>query len=214
MSGHGSKRTVGALPDTAVESPYVPVALTWLVWSLFATSIAALLARARFGGSWEVPGVIVIDGLTVLMWVVVAFFSGVVHSYSRRYMANSTHETSFFLTVFGFTVVVMGLVAADHLALFGFLWLSMGLSMAKLVGTVRGWKQSQAAARIARRYFLASSALLGVALTALWWATGATTVSGIEAAGDTLGGPVWLLAGAALVLAAMIQSALVPFHGW
>jgi NAD(P)H-quinone oxidoreductase subunit 5 len=214
MPGHSPKKTVGTLPDTTVESPYVPVALTWLVWSLFAASIAVLAARVQFGGTWAIPGVVAIDGLTVLMWVVVTFFSGVVHSYSRRYMAGSTHETSFFVTVFGFTVVVMGLVAADHIALFGLLWLSMGLLMAKLVGTVRGWKQAQAAAGVARRYFLASSALLGVALTALWWSTGATTVSGIEAAADTLGGPVWLVAAGALVLAAMIQSSLIPFHHW
>jgi NAD(P)H-quinone oxidoreductase subunit 5 len=214
MSGHSQKITVGALPDTVVESPYVPVALAWLAWALFAASVVALGARVQFGGIWTVPGVIAIDGLTVLMWVVVTFLSGVVHSYSRRYMTGSSHETSFFVAVFGFTLVVMGLVAADHVALFGLLWLSMGLLMAKLVGTVRGWKQAQAAAKVAHRYFLASSALLAVALTALWWVTGVSTVSGLEAAAGTLGGPVWLVAAGALVLAAMVQCALVPFHGW
>lgn len=214
MAGHSSKTTVGALPDTTAESPYVPVALTWLVWSLFAASVAGLIARVRIGGAWEIPGVIAIDGLTVLMWVVVTFFSGIVHSYSRRYVAGSTHETKFFATTFGFTVIVMGLVAADHVALFGLLWLAMGLLMAELIGTVSGWDQAQAAATVARKHFFASSALLGVALTALWSATGATTVSGIAAAADTLGGPVWLMAAGALVLAAMMQSALIPFHNW
>jgi NAD(P)H-quinone oxidoreductase subunit 5 len=212
MAGHSSKQTVGGLPDTAAASSLVPVALTWLVWSLFAASVAALLGRLQFGG-WALPGVVAVDGLTVLLWVVVTFFSGIVHSYSRRYMAGSAHEATFFGGVFAFTLVVMGLVAADHIALFGGLWLAMGLVMAELVGTVDDWPQAQAAASVARRYFLASSALLGVALTALWWATGATTISGIAAA-DGLGGPVWLVAAVALVLAAMIQSALVPFHGW
>ncbi|MFD1569760.1 proton-conducting transporter membrane subunit [Halorubrum laminariae] len=214
MSGHSSKPTVGALPDTTVESPFVPAVLTWLVWSLFAASVAVLVARVRIDGAWEIPGVIAVDGLTVLLWVVVTFFSGIVHSYSRRYMAGSTHETRFFCNVFGFTAAVMGLVAADHIALFALLWLAMGLVMANLIGTVDGWRQARAAARVARRYFLASSALLGVALTALWWTTGATSISGIVAAADGLGGPVWLVGVAALVLAAMIQSALVPFHGW
>ncbi|WP_276272493.1 proton-conducting transporter membrane subunit [Haloarcula litorea] len=214
MSGRTSQTTVGALPDTAAESPLVPVALTWLVWSLFAASIAALVTRVQFGGTWSIPGLVAIDGLTVLMWVVVTFFSGIVHSYSRRYMAGSAHESGFFLTVFGFTVTVMGLVAADNLALFGCLWLAMGLLMANLVGIVGEWKQAQAAAAVARKYFLASSALLGVALTGLWLATGATTVSGVAAAAETLGGPMWVVAAGALVLAAMIQSALVPFHRW
>ena len=214
MSGHDSTTTVGSLPDTTVESPFVPAALTWLVWSLLTASIATLAARVQAEGAWGIPGVAIIDGLTVLMWVVVTFFSGVVHSYSRRYMAGTTHETAFFVTMFGFTVTVMGLVAADHVALFGLLWLAMGLLMAKLIGIVSGWEQAKAAAAVARRYFLASSVLLGVALAGLWWATGATTVSGVDAAADTLGGPVWLVAASALVLAAMIQSALVPFHSW
>jgi NAD(P)H-quinone oxidoreductase subunit 5 len=214
MSERTSKTTVGALPGTTVESPFVPVALTWLVWVLFSASIAVLAVRIQFGGTWEIPGLVAVDGLTILMWIVVTFLSGIVHSYSRRYMAGSSYETDFFVAVFGFTVVVMGLVAADHIALFGLLWLTMGLLMAKLIGIVSGWEQARAAATVARKYFLASSALLGVALTTLWWATGATTVSGIAAATETLGGPAWLVAAGTLVLAAMIQSALVPFHGW
>jgi NAD(P)H-quinone oxidoreductase subunit 5 len=214
MSGRNSPTTVGSLPDTTVESPLVPVALTWLVWSMFAASVAVLAVRLRTEFAWELPGVVAVDGLTVLMWVVVAFFSGIVHSYSRRYMAGSYVETRFFATVFGFTVAVMGLVAADHLALFGALWLAMGLLMAKLIGIVGGWDQARAAAEVARRYFLASSALLAGALTALWWATGATTISGITATAESVAGPVWLVAAGALVLAAMIQSALIPFHGW
>jgi NAD(P)H-quinone oxidoreductase subunit 5 len=214
MSGQNSTTTVGPLPDTTADSPLVPVALTWLVWTMFATSVATLVARLRFEGAWELPGVAAVDGLTVLLWVVVTFFSGIVHSYSRRYMDGNAHETRFFATVFGFTVTAMALVAADHLALFGALWLAMGLLMAELVGTIEGWKQARAAAKVARNYFVASSALLGVALGTLWWATGASTVSGIAASTETLGGPLLLVAAGALVVAAMIQSALVPFHGW
>ena len=215
MSGEHSTTTVGSLPDATATSPLASVALTWLVWSLFVASVATLAVYVRTAGaSWAVPGVVAVDGLTVLLWVAVTFFSGIVHSYSRRYMAGTAHETTFFHTVFGFTVVVMGLVTADHVALFGLLWLAMGLLMSRLVGIVDSWTQAQAAARIARTHFLASSALLGVALTALWWATGATTITGIVAATGSLGGPVWLVAAAALVLAAMVQSALVPFHGW
>ncbi|SFR31079.1 MULTISPECIES: proton-conducting transporter transmembrane domain-containing protein [Halorubrum] len=213
MSGRTSKPTVGALREAANASS-APVVLTRLAWALFAASVVALVARLRLDGAWEVPGAVAVDGLTVLLWVVVTFFSGIVHSYSRRYMAGSAHETEFFLGVFGFTLAVMALVAADHLALFWCFWLAMGLLMARLVGTVDGWPQARAAAGVARRHFLASSALLGVALTALWWATGETTISGIAASADGLGGPAWLVAGVALVLAAMIQSALVPFHGW
>jgi NAD(P)H-quinone oxidoreductase subunit 5 len=214
MSGRTQQPTVGPLPEATAASSPVPAALTWLAWSLFAASVAALVARLRLDGAWEIAGLVAVDGLTVLLWVVVTFFSGVVHSYSRRYMAGDADETRFFLLVFGFTVVVMGLAAADHLALFTALWLAMGLAMAELIGLVDGWRQARVAAAVARRHFLASGALLAVAVTTLWWSTGATTVSGVAATADGLGGVTWLVAAAALVLAAMIQSALVPFHGW
>jgi len=213
MSGHSSKPTVGALRETD-ESSSVPAVLTLLAWSLFVASVAALVGRVRLGGAWEVSGAVAVDGLTVLLWVVVTFFSGIVHSYSRRYMAGNAHEMGFFVAVFSFTLAVMALAAADHVALFWLCWLAMGLLMARLVGIVDGWRQARAAGSVARTYFLASSALLGVAVTALWWTTGATTVSGVAANADALGGPAWFVAAAALVLAAMIQSALVPFHGW
>jgi len=215
MSDETQRRTVGALPSgIGQQAPSTPKVLTRAVWLLWGLSLAALVSHAVAGWSPAVGDLVAVDGLTVLMWTVVTFFSGIVHSYSRRYMAGSKHETRFFATVFGFTVVVMALVAANHIALFGALWLAMGLLMASLIGVISGWEQAQAAAAVARKYFLASSALLGVALMALWSTTGATTISGIGAASGTLGGPVWLLAASALILAAMIQSALIPFQGW
>ncbi|MFB6071528.1 MAG: proton-conducting transporter membrane subunit [Halobacterium sp.] len=214
MAGRTPKQTVGALPEAAADAPLVPAALTWLTWTLFAASVGVLAAHLRAAGGWHVPGPFAVDGLTVLMWVVVTFFGGVVQSYSRRYLAGSRHQAGFALTVLAFTLAVAGLVAADHLAVFAVLWLAMGLAMAELVGTVDDWRQARAAASVARKYFLASSALLGVALAALWWASGATTISGVAAAAEGLAGPAWGVAAAALVLAAAIQSALVPFHRW
>jgi len=190
------------------------MALTRLVWALWLVSLGALALRLRSGGTWGLWGVVAVDGLTVTMWVAVTFFSGIVHSYARRYMAGSRTIDRFFVRVFGFTLIVMVLVAADALALFAAAWLAMGLVMAGLIGHVEGWTQAQAAATHARRYFLASSVALAVAFVAVWWATGATTVSGVASVAGTASPTVLLFAAGALLLAAMIQSALVPFHPW
>jgi NAD(P)H-quinone oxidoreductase subunit 5 len=192
----------------------VPAALTRAVWLLWIASLAALVVRLRAGGPLRV-GPLAVDGLTVVMWVTVTFFGGIVLSYSRRYMAGTHAMDGFFARVAAFTLVVMVLVAADSLALFGVAWLAMGLLMAGLIGHAEEWPQAQAAAALSRRYFLASGALLAVALGALWWQTGATTVSGVAAAvGSAPGSDVVLVAAGALVLAAMVQSALVPFQTW
>jgi len=86
--------------------------------------------------------------------------------------------------------------------------------LADLIGHIRGWKQAQAAARRARWSFLGGSALLAAGLTVLALSTEATTISGVLRRLDALS--LWAAVGAGgfMLLAAMIQSALVPFHGW
>ncbi|GAA0643611.1 NADH dehydrogenase [Salarchaeum japonicum] len=154
------------------------------------------------------------DGLTAVVWVAVAFFSGIVHSYSRRYMAGDAAIDRLFALTFGFTLAVMVVAAADHVALFAAAWVAMGLTMAELIGHARGWEQAQAAETLTRRYFLASGGALAGALALLAWATGTTTISGILAHAGTLSPEVAWLAILGLFLAAMIQSALFPFHDW
>ena len=215
MSGGDQSTAVGSPVEAeTTSSARIPLLLTRLVWLLWVGSLGVVTARLLGEGPWAVAGLVVVDGLTVVMWTVVTFFSGIVHSYSRRYLAGSRDIDRFFVSVFGFTLVVMTLVAAEHAVLFGAAWLAMGLVMADLIGYVRGWRQAQTAARVARRYFLASTLFVGVAVGTLWWATGDTTISGLAAAGDAVGPPVQWVAFGALLLAATIQSALVPFHGW
>lgn len=214
MTGQERPTTVGRIENARTPSPAVPRALTRLVWALWLASLGVLAFRIRSAGTWEVASVFRIDGLTVVMWVAVSFFSGIVHSYSRRYMAGSRHRTRFFSRVFAFTAVVGLLVAADSVVLFAAAWLAMGLVMADLIGHVRGWPQARAAARVARRYFLAGSAFLAVSLATLWWHTGETTVSGITSALGTVPSTGVLFAAGTLLAAAMVQSALIPFHTW
>ena len=191
----------------------MPALLTRVVWLLWVGSLGALAVQFR-NGTVELGNVAAVDGLTAVMWVTVTFFSGIVHSYSRRYMAGDPAIERFFGRVFAFTLVVMVLVAAESLLLFAVAWLAMGLVMADLVGHVENWPQAAAAGALARRYFLASSALLAAGLGTLWWATGATTVSGVASAVGTAPSTVVLLAAGALLLSAMVQSALVPFQAW
>ncbi len=214
MTGQSEAKTVGQLPTPERDGSLVATVLTRLVWSLWVASVGVVVVYWLRTPTWEIPGVIAVDGLTVVMWTTVTFFSGIVHSYSRRYMAGSETIDRFFGRVFAFTLVVMVLVAADSLLLFGTAWLVMGLVMADLIGHIDGWPQAQAAGAVARRYFLGSTAFLSVALLALWWETGATTVSGLAASIESGSTTVVLFAAGALLLAAMVQSALLPFHTW
>ncbi len=213
MTGQHQPTTVGQLPTPTTTDSRVAGALTRVVWALWIVSLAVVAVRFGANEAWAVSGLVAVDGLTVVMWASVTFLSGIVHSYSRRYMAGSETVDRFFAAVFAFTLVVMVLVAADSMLLFGLSWLAMGLLMAELIGHVDDWPQARAASTLARRYFLASSVALGGSLAVLWVETGATTISGVAA---NVGKPTTALviAAAGLVLAAMVQSALVPFHTW
>ena len=213
MTGQERTEQVGTLPEASADSGRLPVMVTRLVWLLWVASVGALAGFA-LGRLPELPAPFAVDGLTVVMWVGVTTFSGLVHSYARRYMAGSRDIDRFFGLTGGFTLAVMVLVAADHLALFVGAWLAMGLLMAELIGYARGWSQARTAAGLARRDFLASSGLIAAGLGALWWTTGATSVSGVLGAVDGIPREVTLAVAGLLVLAAMLQSALVPFHTW
>ncbi len=212
MPGEHQTTTVGQLPPQQRRESRVPAALTRLVWLLWIGSLGALALRVVRGDGWTLTGVVVVDGLTVVMWTTATFVSGVVHSYSRRYMAGTPAVDRFFGRTFAFTLAVLVLVAADSVVLFGGAWLAMGLVMSRLIGHDGDWPAARAAAALARRYVLASSALLAVAVVALWWQTGTTTVSGAAAVEEVA--PPVLVAAAAILLAATVQSALVPVHAW
>ena len=214
MTDTDQRRSVGSLPEVGNHSSPLPAALTRLVWAMWIGSLAVVAAFARDTPAWGVDGLVAVDGLTVVMWTVVAFFSGIVHSYARRYLAGNPDKNGFFARIFAFTLAVMVVVAADHIALFVAAWLAMGLLMAALIGHVEGWPQAQAAGRTARRYFVGSTALVALSLTLLWSATDAATITGILDAVGGLSTTTAVLAAGGLVVAAMIQSALIPFHTW
>jgi NAD(P)H-quinone oxidoreductase subunit 5 len=214
MTGDDQPTTVGQLPSPKTGKSSLPALLTRLVWLLWAGSLAVLIAHLWNGANWMAGDFVRIDGLTLVMWVTVTFFSGIIHSYSLRYMAGSRTIDRFFARVFAFTVVVLALVAANNIVLFVAAWLAMGLVMAGLIGHVEGWPQAQIASKKARRYFLSSSGILAIAIGTLWFHTGEATVSGIGASVGSASSLVVLFAASAIVVAAMIQSALLPFHTW
>ena len=191
----------------------VPRVLTWGAWGLF---VLVLLGVGVWGGEgeWTVGSLLRLDGLTQVMALVTTFVSAIVHSFSRRYMAGAHRLRGFYGRLFGLTLIVLGLTAADHLVLFVGLWAAMGWVLADLIGHVRHWPQAQVAAQGARRAFLGGSALLAGAAALLAWQTGAATISGVLASVEGLSTPVVGGAAGLLLLTAMVQSALVPFQGW
>ena len=192
----------------------IPLVSTYATWVAFGLSVAVVAATVWFDLDFSVGPLFRVDGLTLVMWVAVTFFSGIVQSFARRYMAANRELNRFFVGVTLFTATVLTMPAADNVALFLVAWTAMGLVMADLIGHVPGWEEAQAASRLARRYFLAGSTLLAAGVGLLAVRTGATTVTGILDGFGAVARPVALVAAGLLLLAALVQSALLPFHRW
>jgi NAD(P)H-quinone oxidoreductase subunit 5 len=197
---------------TRAASSRLPWLCTRLTWGLFALSLGVLLWPPD--PEWAGDAVLRVDGLTRLLAAVTTFVSGIVHSFARRYMAGAKRLTVFYGRLFGLTLIVLLLTAANHLVLFVAAWTAMGWVLADLIGHVQNWPQARAASRYARTFFLGGSGLLAVALGLLGGRAGTWTIDGVLAVVGTL--PVPVVAGAAVLLlaTAMVQSALVPFHRW
>ncbi len=105
------------------------------------------------------------------------------------------------------------MAVSDHLALY---FVSSCLSHALLVRRMEhksNWKAARASAALAGKNYLLAAFFMGFAFLLLGFETGSWTLRGIlayqEAASSTMILPLVLL-----ILAAMAQSAIWPFHRW
>lgn len=191
----------------------IPAIAEKIVWTLFVVSFGFGVWYAISPRPIRIGDAIAIDGLTAVMWTAVTFFSGIVHSYSRRYMAADPKVNQFFYSLFLITIAVGVMTAANHILIFIISWGAMGWFMSNLIGHAREWSQAQAAGSYARRSFLAGTGLISVSLGLFWQQTGKVTINGIIA---NLGqfSELHATASVLLIIAATLQSSLFPFHKW
>ena len=201
---------------TSIQQPGSLVTRLVIVslWSFFLGSLLALVYVYPDVAEWRLGNILRFNGFTLLIWTTVGFFSAIVGSYAGRYLNGFKFQSKFMMCCLGFTLSVMLLVLADHVALFVLSWCAMGLLMSQLIGIDRDWKEARAAARFTRRYFLLGSLALGIGLAILAYQAKVFTISGLMASVDDL--PVYSLVIAALciIFAAIVQSAIYPFHRW
>ncbi|WP_200340117.1 proton-conducting transporter transmembrane domain-containing protein [Rhodovibrio sodomensis] len=190
----------------------MPVFVTALVWIACAFALAGVTLGLR-GAPLELAG-LRIDALSLTLAVAATLVSGIVHLFALRYMAGERGQARFFGRLGLLTLVVLLLLAADHVVLFAAAWIAMGLLLASLIGHIRDWPQARAAAGRARALFLLGGAALSLGLVVLARAAGTGSIHGILGnAGAIPAGTLWF-AVACFALAAMIQCGLVPFHSW
>ena len=191
-----------------------PKVITVVLWAFFLCSLFGLISFYPNVPEWEYGNLFRMNGFTLLISATVTFFSALVSTYSLRYLYGFRYHDRFMLLCLGFTLSVITLVFSQHLLLFVLSWTVMGLFMARLIGVNREWGEAREALKFTQRYFLSGSLCLATGLLILALQSGQSTISGIQASLGDL--PSWSVFAAALfiIIAAIIQSAIYPFHRW
>ncbi|MVM39148.1 proton-conducting membrane transporter [Spirosoma sp. HMF3257] len=153
-----------------------------------------------------------LDRLSIILMALVIFIGVCVGSFAYRYLKGDTQYRPFFfrLAVLIGSVIIM--VSADHLLLLLIAWcLSNGL-LVRLMIYKKNWKAAKAAGLLATKNFVWGAIWVASAFVLFYTATGETSIQALVHQ-PTLSSTT-LLALGLLLMGAMTQSAIWPFHRW
>ncbi len=199
---------------SATKQSIVSTLVTSLLWLLFISNLIYLIFNFMSMPEWTLGSLLRINGFTILIWTMVAFFSAIVSSYASNYLKGFRFHSRFMMLCLGFTLSVMLLVMSNHIMLFLFSWLIMGFIMSRLIGVDRTWGEAREASKFTQKYFLTGALFLSAGLLLLVWTSGEFTISGLSSVVATMQ-PIILIPSALFIIAAaIVQSAIYPFHRW
>lgn len=200
--------------NTANHSSAISKFVAIFIWLLFFSNLAFLILNFKTIPTLEFAGILHLNGFTILIWTTVTFFSAVVSSYASNYLKGFKYQSQFMLYCLGFTFTVLLLVCSDNVLLLLFSWMLMGVFMSKLIGIDARWGEARSAARYALSFFLTGTLLLSIGLLLLAFYSGVFRIYELPKVIFDL--PLYITIPAALcvIMAAIVQSAMYPFHKW
>jgi NAD(P)H-quinone oxidoreductase subunit 5 len=188
--------------------------ITYVLWLMFISNLGYIVLNVPNMPSWEYGNILRINGFTILIWTVVTFFSALIASYGKNYLKGFQYHNKFSVLCFGFTLSIVTFVMSNHISLLLITWLLMSIFMSRIIGVDSNWGEAREASKFALKYFVSGSLLLSVGVLILAFETESFTLSGIISKVDSLPKHISLISGLCIITAALIQSAIYPFHRW
>ncbi len=152
------------------------------------------------------------DRLSMVVLALIFFVAIIVASYATRYLKGDRRQKAFFGNLLALVVSVSAMVCADHILLFLVSWAVGNALLTRLMLHKHVWEAAKQSSIIAVKNFTLGFVFLGAALLLLYNVTGETSIHALVTK------PIafkWVFtAGGLLLLAAITQSALWPFHRW
>jgi NAD(P)H-quinone oxidoreductase subunit 5 len=230
------------IPTALVAAVLVPDSLTrrhvvfWRQWINVAVASQVAVLLIVFAIRWLIPSFhstaevpssnlvvaspVLLDGLSGLMLLLVAFIGWVTCQYSIEYLDGSPDQGRYYR----FSAVTIGAVSwmmmSGHLAVFAAAWIAMNLGLHQLLvlnpeqpGARRAAWTKFAINRVGDAALIAGFGLLFVHFDSPYLQD--IFASAVNMSGDAQSVPSTLVAaGAFLLIAAIIQSVQFPFHTW
>ena len=214
MNLEKNQNTIRRISGVDTNKSTIAAIVTAILWLLFVGNFAFLILNFFSMPSWTFGDILKINGFTILIWTTVTFFSAIVSTYAKSYLKGFKYHAKFMTLCLGFTLSVMLLVMSNHVLLLLFSWLIMGVLMSQLIGIDKTWGEAREASKFTQKYFLTGSIFLAVGLLLLAFYSNVFTVSGLSTAVLDLPAHITMIAALCIIAAAIVQSAIYPFHRW
>jgi NAD(P)H-quinone oxidoreductase subunit 5 len=169
--------------------------------------------RKRFMSTHSLITVFIFDTLTTIMIALVAFIGCIVGMYASRYMQGDKRYFAFFGLLSLLIVSVMLMVAFDQLILLLIWWGISNFLLVRLMIHKPQWKAAKNSGWLAARVFAIGFFFLACGFMLLYVTTRQSSIQSILHSFDP-NNPLSTLALVFILLAAMSQSAIWPFHRW
>ncbi len=189
-------------------------AIPLLLWLIFSGNLVCLLYYLVVEPEWSFGNLVNINGFTLLIGSIVTFFSAVISNYAKTYLHGFKYHARFMVLCLLFTFSVISLVTFNHVVLLLLSWFLMGVMMSKLIGINTGWAEARQASKFTQRYFLTGSFFLSIGVLFLAFQSNTFLLSELISGLGELPKLTLILASLSIIVAAIVQSAIFPFHRW
>ncbi len=152
------------------------------------------------------------DALSLVMLSLISFIGFVVSAFSYRYLQGDRKYNNFFAYMIGVMLTIAVLVSADYLPLFVSAWIISNYLLSRLMLHKSEWLAARASANLALKNFAIGAISLVIASLILAHYGSSAYISGIHI--SEIPNSALLLSGLLLIISAMTQSAIWPFHRW
>jgi NAD(P)H-quinone oxidoreductase subunit 5 len=157
-------------------------------------------------------GLFYVDMLSIIMISLVSFLGVVIYFFSKRYMKGDSLYSKFFQNKLALLTSVICMACADNLLLFLMAWSCCNWVLVKLIVHKHTWQAAKASGRLAAKNFIIGFVFISLAFACMYKETGSVSIQYIV---HHLTDSIYSLSALImLILAAMTQSAIWPFHRW